>query len=631
MPRMAVCAAAIAATALGTAPVAQAAPAVTEFAGTADLSLTGIAAGPGQRVFFTELGNPGEVGRIDTDGANLVEWAGGSAGTFSKDRKPYDITLGPDGALWMTESGSSPALARVTTAGTALEYSSGGLNGSARLAGVVTGPDGHLWAADRSGTASIVEYDPSVTTFTHYALPTSAGLPEDIAVGTDGNLWFTEPGGTGRIGRVTPTGVITEFSAGLTPNSSPWGIVAGPDGALWFTERVSPGRIGRITTAGVITEYDVAGAGNLTGIAAGTDGALWFTANAAPGAVGRITTAGAVTLHADGLTAGRAPLWIAQGPDGNMWFTENATNGAVARITVPPGVAGASAEVTSDTTATLHGAVRGNAQASSVHVEYGTTTAYGTQTADTALVPDVAPVSVNPSLEGLEPGVTYHARVVATNAAGTTAGPDVAFTTTKAASTSPDPEPIAGAPAVAPYPAMGETVVVAAVKGSVRWRTPRGRYAPVGATAAGIPAGAILDARHGKLSLASALVGGGVQKADFWGGIFQVRQARTGDGTVQLVLRGRACRRRSARASLATAARKRRHRRSLWGADDHGRYQTRGRGSVATVRGTRWYTEDRCHGTLTRVTQGKVAVRDLRRKRTVVVRAGHSYLARTAR
>jgi hypothetical protein len=52
---------------------------------------------------------------------------------------------------------------------------------------------------------------------------------------------------------------------------------------------------------------------------------------------------------------------------------------------------------------------------------------------------------------------------------------------------------------------------------------------------------------------------------------------------------------------------------------------------VATVRGTRWYTEDRCGGTLTRVTQGAVAVRDLRRKRTVLVRAGHSYLARVKR
>jgi hypothetical protein len=49
------------------------------------------------------------------------------------------------------------------------------------------------------------------------------------------------------------------------------------------------------------------------------------------------------------------------------------------------------------------------------------------------------------------------------------------------------------------------------------------------------------------------------------------------------------------------------------------------------VRGTRWLTEDRCDGTLTRVTNGAVVVRDFKRHRSVVVRAGHSYLARAHR
>ena len=51
----------------------------------------------------------------------------------------------------------------------------------------------------------------------------------------------------------------------------------------------------------------------------------------------------------------------------------------------------------------------------------------------------------------------------------------------------------------------------------------------------------------------------------------------------------------------------------------------------ATVRGTRWLTLDRCDGTLTRVTEGAVAVRDRRRGRTVLVEAGRSYLARRRR
>ena len=67
---------------------------------------------------------------------------------------------------------------------------------------------------------------------------------------------------------------------------------------------------------------------------------------------------------------------------------------------------------------------------------------------------------------------------------------------------------------------------------------------------------------------------------------------------------------------------------SLWGSDHHGRYQTNGRNSVATVRGTIWQTVDRCDGTLTRVVVGKVVVYDRRTHHRVVVTAGHSYLAR---
>ena len=68
----------------------------------------------------------------------------------------------------------------------------------------------------------------------------------------------------------------------------------------------------------------------------------------------------------------------------------------------------------------------------------------------------------------------------------------------------------------------------------------------------------------------------------------------------------------------------------LWG-DGKGRFRTRGRNSTATVRGTRWLTEERCDGTLTRVARGSVTVRDLRARKRVVVRAPRSYLARAMR
>jgi hypothetical protein len=85
----------------------------------------------------------------------------------------------------------------------------------------------------------------------------------------------------------------------------------------------------------------------------------------------------------------------------------------------------------------------------------------------------------------------------------------------------------------------------------------------------------------------------------------------------------------TARSVVASAATARaRVVRSLWASDRHGRFRTYGRNSVATVRGTRWVTQDRCDGTLTRVQQGKVSVKPSRGRRAVLVSAGHSYLAR---
>ena len=40
---------------------------------------------------------------------------------------------------------------------------------------------------------------------------------------------------------------------------------------------------------------------------------------------------------------------------------------------------------------------------------------------------------------------------------------------------------------------------------------------------------------------------------------------------------------------------------------------------------------DRCDGTLTKVSQGTVVVRDLRRRKNILLRSGKSYLARARR
>jgi streptogramin lyase len=199
---------------------------------------------------------------------------------------------------------------------------------NALLQGIVTGPDGNLWVAERSAGA-IARVTPGGVV-TEFPLPDAASAPFWLAVGPDGALWFTEISGN-RIGRMTVAGSLTEFSV-PTAASKPTGLAAGPDGALWFTERTGD-RIGRITTGGVVTEYALPKpASDPYAIAAGPDGALWFTEQSG-NRIGRITTSGAVTNEWTLQPAGRQASGIAAGPDGAMWFVERAGQ-SVGRITM---------------------------------------------------------------------------------------------------------------------------------------------------------------------------------------------------------------------------------------------------------------------------------------------------------
>jgi hypothetical protein len=183
-------------------------------------------------------------------------------------------------------------------------------------------------------------------------------------------------------------------------------------------------------------------------------------------------------------------------------------------------------------------------------------------------------------------------------------------------------------------PVLGQTMAVAPAHGNVQIRLPgSSAYVPLGA-AGSIPSGAIVDARSGTIVLSTAIdASGATQTAKLWGAVFQVRQSAAGKGMTDLVVRDRphGCRGAApaARAASVTPRRKR-STAGLWAQDSHGRFRSRGRNSVATVRGTRWLTRETCAGTLTQVTEGAVAVRDLRRHRTVTVRAGGRYLAKTA-
>lgn len=177
----------------------------------------------------------------------------------------------------------------------------------------------------------------------------------------------------------------------------------------------------------------------------------------------------------------------------------------------------------------------------------------------------------------------------------------------------------------APPPKVGKSVVVSVVSGKVLVKPPKARTFVSLTAAANIPVGALVDTRKGTVRLTSASDStGATQTALAFDGLFKVAQKAAAKPVTDLVLSGGSFAR-CPRGSRAAAAP--RSVRKLW-ANGSGKFRTTGRFSSATVRGTTWLTTDRCDGTLTRVTSGSVTVRDLARKRNVVVRAPQTYLAR---
>jgi streptogramin lyase len=609
--------------ALGTGSAAAHAPSVTEFnAGlTTGVGAWDIATVDDGNLWFTQ-DTPNNFARI-TPTAVITEVPDALLGGGVR-----GIAGGPDGNIWIAEAGGNGAIARVTPAGEVAEFDLGLTPGDPW--DITAGADGNMWFVNRNpAVVGRITPEGAITEFTDGLSTLSE--PTAITAGPDGALWFTETA-SGRIGRITTDGAITEFSSGLSGSEQPTDIAAGPDGALWFTLNADPGGIGRITKTGVVTTFSDGLTENSrpVGIAKGPDGALWFTESASPGRIGRITTGGDITEYTEGLSADVSPWFITAGPDGNMWFTENALLGRVARITLPPLVRALAASDVGTTSAKLRGRVKPNAQATDYYLEYGRTQDYGQATESEYVGNGISLLTVASEVGGLMPATSYHFRVVATNDSGTSYGPDRLFETAAvvAGPSNVEPDP---APEPAPEPEFAKTVVAEPV-GTVLVKAPGGGWETM-APGTAMPVGATFDTRRGAVNVTSRGCRGRKQTGKFGGGLFTLRQPRGACGRVDIYLRGGSfagCPQvgtpgRGTHASAARAPRVRR----LWGRDRGGSFRTHGRHSQATVRGTRWLTADRCDGTLTRVTNGSVAVRDYARHRTVVVRAGHSYLAKS--
>jgi hypothetical protein len=154
-----------------------------------------------------------------------------------------------------------------------------------------------------------------------------------------------------------------------------------------------------------------------------------------------------------GLTWTRRASNFASG-GGTVVYSATMPAGAQAPVVVT----NAATSVTSSG-ATLNGSVNPEGQGTTYQFDYGTTTGYGTSVPSPAgsAGSGTSAVNENSAVTGLSAGTTYHYRIEATNATGTTFGSDQQFTT------SAGPQ----APAVVTTAASGVTSSAATLNGNV--------------------------------------------------------------------------------------------------------------------------------------------------------------------
>jgi hypothetical protein len=386
------------------------------------------------------------------------------------------------------------------------------------------------------------------------------------------------------------------------------------------------------------------------------------TAGTVSASGGGFAVSGSHTYASGGTYATSVKITDVQGASATA--TSTATVAAAHSPAPPTLVATSPPTVLTTTSAAFTTTVNPDGLETEVHFEYGPVLGgasaastggitYGSVTPDQSVGAGFSNQTVTATVAGLLPNVTYNVRAVATNSAGSATG------TNQTLVTPADPPP--------PPPVLGKAVNVTPVSGIVYIKLPPGAtlasaasVSPFSSFSMGaqalealtkgqafipltearqIPVGSVLETTGGVVGITTATTAsrkGKLQSGDFGAGIFKLLQGRRQKGLTELNIIDN----HSASQVCATVGKKgkalaAKHLSSKTlgrvNASAHGRFSVRGQYSAATVRGTVWNVSNRCEGTLTHVTRGVVSVRDFRRRKTITLFTGESYLARVPR
>lgn len=453
-----------------------------------------IAESGGQATVYVSDGAVGKVQRFDSDEAATPSftldagYAGPAAGPGPEAVGDFaaPLALAPNGDLWLADKGDDK-LQRYTPSGSFVSSidgstSSGGAFSS--LLDLAVDSQGRIYAVDAfstGGANEFIENQPDgafaegqsrVERFaadgTHQL--TLAGLnraatvavdpaTDNVAVSADqdavnGNsspsLHFFDPAGTELYSWLSEVQYTTVHGLAIEPATfRVWSV---NDVGYWNTEIYGQAGVGLhrfvlaeppvvsfatpvaqqsgVALSGTVDpkglpttyefEYRIAGAGE------------WLTVPGGAGDAG--AGSGTVPLTATLASFEPSTAYEFRLIATNIAGTTEADPETVTSTTLPPAVETLSADEIPGNAATLYGRVDPNKEPTTYHFEFGTTAAYGQ-----AVPAGGAAVEGADGFEllaaqaaGLQPGTTYHFRLVATNATGTSFGADKTFTTTAA-------------------------------------------------------------------------------------------------------------------------------------------------------------------------------------------------------
>lgn len=234
-------------------------------------------------------------------------------GEFALTDAPKQMTLGPDGNVWVTTGGTND-LAKITPDGTVTEYNPVDVTNPI---GIAAGPDGKLYVTQSGGVSRFTPADP-VGTAENFGIAAISD-PRGITAGPDGAMWAASGDKLVRIPTAAPATATNQTITGMGAR----GITRGGDGNLWIAD-FGGSRLVQATTAGATTFYALPSAPQEVGAGPGTQMLAAVPSNT----VSRVSPGGTAL---DTTMTGSDPFGITLGNDGAYWVARFATND-VARV-----------------------------------------------------------------------------------------------------------------------------------------------------------------------------------------------------------------------------------------------------------------------------------------------------------